>query len=1264
MADQYSQYTYGQQNSAYMQGYSQTTSKPELPRSISMTNLETTRQCQDYVRKDLCVSIPQGGTCFFMELPGYTFTIPHMISYPADFRQFVFDRIIDKTAKKSLEDEKCLNWCQQATTLEPLHTNGDGNCLLHAASLGMWGFQDRANILRSAVSQSVTHAGGRSNTLYERWQYNKQVECKQQGYELDPPQWRQEWDTVVRQASCDPTATATLYSLEEFHVFVLANVLRRPVIMYASQKMRSIHCGGTMQCINFHGVYLPLLWDPNSCKKDPLPLAYQNGHFSALVVIDFAQQYWDGKLVLPLVGCDGYPLPVRFMLPDENPQALLNDYVSTITLSNPTYVRTVPCASLSVNTKPTYYDRLVTAFIEACHNAYMYQQYPYGKAMNDGGVGAGGGANGYPGGSVAGKDGRYGSTATTNTVESSYAVVNKARIQDTYPPGSVEQDGKVKCINNCGMYGDPETAGLCSRCHKKSLDAAREQEAPIGQPRPSTGDSGFLSSASLTMSGSIKCPNCSQPGHPNFLGMCQNCYHAAQIGGPQQGQQQSQPAIQTEYGNRPAQQQQQHNQYGNQSGQPMYGNQRAQPMYGNQQQPLYGNEGDIQPQYGNQGPQHPNDYESLDQFQKPPLPPRSEEMSPPPVPLPRSTASGTDKNKCRTPNCDFFGTAETRFYCSKCFERDMVAILNEADSKNPVTSPAPAYPPAVERPYQPPASQYPPQLVGVGAGVMGYGATPASSQQSPEKCKRCHEYYGSPEYGGLCHGCFRNKTKDDSSPKKCPGCNDFFGSEEYGGMCNGCFMKKTERETAQAGFHNQPPPAHMYVPPSITSQSSVGDLPAPAFNFDQNVSPAPQLPPKPLQGMQTNYTGTPPAQAQNREPYMQPGHPYPVHSQIGSQPPYSQPNARPVPKPRNRTAYTAAKHQQPIATSHTYTAPVAAATNLTPAMAAMNLSNSNPNPSCFLCTGVDPSVTRSYFVCPEHAQQMTKQFPLKTTSQGAVGGAQQQYQSTQAGRVPASVGYNTTQPNMVPHGQYPLTSNAAGPHYGASPAANQQQPYPQASQPQHPTPSHYGGAGGGSPSYNPSQSATNQYTPTPVKPKPRPPPHSGAGNMGVVNPYPQFSSQAEANRYPDVTGQNSSQQNIAYRPGTGYTSGHDPQHTVRGNETAFNNLNTNASGAGISAHQEEMGTAGSGAHPGQSHGIVGGNMGSRAGVIGGRDGSSIGIQAGVPTASNEASGSAPKREKILCRSAGCSFYANKELEGLCSNCYEEYYDVKPPEGSS
>ena len=37
--------------------------------------------------------------------------------------------------------------------LWPLATTGDGNCLLHAASLGMWGFHDRLLTLRQ-VRQS------------------------------------------------------------------------------------------------------------------------------------------------------------------------------------------------------------------------------------------------------------------------------------------------------------------------------------------------------------------------------------------------------------------------------------------------------------------------------------------------------------------------------------------------------------------------------------------------------------------------------------------------------------------------------------------------------------------------------------------------------------------------------------------------------------------------------------------------------------------------------------------------------------------------------------------------------------------------------------------------------------------------------------------------------------------------------------------------------------------------------------------------------
>ena len=1165
---------YEQQNSTYVrQGYQPSAGKPELPRSISTTNLETTRQCQEYVKNDLCASPPPGGTCFFVDLPGYTFTIPHLTAYPTEFRQFIFDRIVDKTAKKSLEEEGCLNWCQGATQLEPLHTKGDGNCLLHAASLGMWGFQDRAHILRNAVSQAVVHAGNESNTLFLRWKYNKELECQQQMYKLEPTQWQNEWNTVVRQASADPTPTATLYSLEEFHVFVLANVLRRPVIMYASQKMRSLHSGGTIQSLNFHGVYLPLLWDPKSCKKDPLPLGYQCGHFSALVVVKFAQQYQDGKLVLPLVGSDGYPLPVRFMLHSENAGELLNDYLSVINVSNPSYTQSqIPCASLSVDTKPAYYDRLVTAFIEACHDAYLQQQ-TYNTGVSSG-------VSGYVGDAAVGRDDRY-ATTVASSGGSSYAVASQQRTPNPYPPASArvdEHDGKIKCINNCGMYGDPETAGLCSHCHKKSLDAALEQERPNSQSHPPPSDPVFSSSSMTGVS--IKCPNCSQPGHPKYLGMCENCYHGSQ-----------QSAAQPQYGNQTAQPQ--HlppTQYGNQTPQPMYGNQ--------QQQPLYGNEDRVQPQYGNQRVTKEPDYESLDQYQKPPIPPRPDTVSPPPVPLPRSTASDTDRHKCRTPGCEFFGTSETRFYCSKCFDRDIVSILNEVSKPSDV----PAIPPV---PYQPQNSQHNP-------GGMIYVPEPPVEQSPSKKCSWCHEYFGAPEYGGLCHGCAKSKTKEDSSAKKCPSCKDFYGSDECGGLCNACFLKKTERETAHAGF--QPQTFSTPVLPPVILQSDV-ELPPPAFDFGSQ----PPLPPKPQQTAQMLQPNTVLPQH-----YLQPKAVQPSGSALPSSQ-MSVPTTRPIPKPRNRTTLATSQQHQADSLAPTYTAPIAS--HPTSAMAAWNISNTSQE-NCFLCSGMNPDMSKSYSVCQQHAQQMTKQFPLATSS------TQQQQHLL---GVPSSSNQIPVQASHI--SQYNGTQS-----YMRTSTSNHQQ-YVQQQYPTQADTTHIEDAGGRDSSHPPHPGSVAMKT------KPHPPVHSRTGYMsGVAGPYHSHTpTLAGSEQYPAQHSHNSPHYPVS-----------SSASVSRGSKSAFNNLNTNTSGTGISTYQEEMGTIGRGIHSGQvqaqAHGVLGGS----GGIIGSGDGHSVGIQAGVPprTTTSEATGSLPRKEKILCKTAGCAFYANPRLENFCTDCYKEYYEVE------
>ena len=98
-------------------------------------------------------------------------------------------------------------------------------------------------------------------------------------------------------------------ALEQIHVFVLAHILRRPIIIYGVKYVKSFR-GETLDLAKFEGVslieygsvrvktinwillfcvlgvYLPLLWESSFCFKSPVALAYTRGHFSALVCMD------------------------------------------------------------------------------------------------------------------------------------------------------------------------------------------------------------------------------------------------------------------------------------------------------------------------------------------------------------------------------------------------------------------------------------------------------------------------------------------------------------------------------------------------------------------------------------------------------------------------------------------------------------------------------------------------------------------------------------------------------------------------------------------------------------------------------------------------------------------------------------------------------------------------------------------------------------------------------------------------------------------
>ncbi|XP_067878726.1 OTU domain-containing protein 7B isoform X2 [Heterodontus francisci] len=276
-----------------------------------------------------------------LETPICTFQLPDLTVYREDFRNFIERDLIEQSMLVALEQAGRLNWwvnvdasCQR---LLPLATTGDGNCLLHAASLGMWGFHDRDLMLRKAL-YSMMEKGAEKEALKRRWRWQQTQQNKESGLVYTEDEWQKEWNELIKLASSEPrihygtngsgcggrlaastfpalnsvdSSEEPVYeSLEEFHVFVLAHVLRRPIVVVADTMLRDSG-GEAFAPIPFGGIYLPLEVPANKCHRSPLVLAYDQAHFSALVSMEQRESSKE-QAVIPLTDSEHKLLPVHF----------------------------------------------------------------------------------------------------------------------------------------------------------------------------------------------------------------------------------------------------------------------------------------------------------------------------------------------------------------------------------------------------------------------------------------------------------------------------------------------------------------------------------------------------------------------------------------------------------------------------------------------------------------------------------------------------------------------------------------------------------------------------------------------------------------------------------------------------------------------------------------------------------------------------------------------------------------------------------------
>uniref|UniRef100_A0A3P9NKQ0 ubiquitinyl hydrolase 1 n=2 Tax=Poecilia reticulata TaxID=8081 RepID=A0A3P9NKQ0_POERE len=249
----------------------------------SMVCPELTEQ----IRREIAASLHQRKgdfACYFLT-DLVTFTLPADIEdLPPAVQEKLFDDVLDRDVQKELEEEPpVINWSLELGTrldsrLYALWNRTAGDCLLDSVLQATWGIYDKDSVLRKTLHDSLHDC---SHWFYSRWKEWESWYSQSFGlhFSLREEQWQEDWAFILSLAS-QPGA-----SLEQTHIFVLAHILRRPIIVYGVKYYKSFR-GETLGYTRFQGVYLPLLWEQSFCWKSPIALGYTRGHFSALVAME------------------------------------------------------------------------------------------------------------------------------------------------------------------------------------------------------------------------------------------------------------------------------------------------------------------------------------------------------------------------------------------------------------------------------------------------------------------------------------------------------------------------------------------------------------------------------------------------------------------------------------------------------------------------------------------------------------------------------------------------------------------------------------------------------------------------------------------------------------------------------------------------------------------------------------------------------------------------------------------------------------------
>lgn len=195
--------------------------------------------------------------------------------------------------------------------LLPITTKTDGNCLCHAASLFVYGHQDHQLELRCKLYEHMMQNKDAFFCAYVSYQDEIDRNLSRFGIDLSSMDREKEFEDVL--SYIKPVSGNIQKSLEPFHIFGLADLLCRTIIVYAKSEIDE-------NPSNFPGFYVPSMCDKPTSFMNPILMVYDQGHTRALLINSRCKEI--GANQLTLKGDDGKYMPIRFPYFDNHPTNL------------------------------------------------------------------------------------------------------------------------------------------------------------------------------------------------------------------------------------------------------------------------------------------------------------------------------------------------------------------------------------------------------------------------------------------------------------------------------------------------------------------------------------------------------------------------------------------------------------------------------------------------------------------------------------------------------------------------------------------------------------------------------------------------------------------------------------------------------------------------------------------------------------------------------------------------------------------------------